>query len=632
MSPTNCWNLRVTAEVNQGGRRYMEDVTAVQFERAKQNKKVVEYAAFAIFDGHGGKEAAHFARDNILDNIKCQKGFFSKDVEQVKKSIKDGFIATHHQMWQHLPTWPKTYNGHPSTAGTTVSLVLIRGNKMYVANVGDSMVVMGTREYRFKNNARAFQAMELTVDHKPELPEEKKRIEHCGGCVMNKAGVNRVVWNRPKITHSGPIRRSTKLDRIPFLAIARSLGDLWSFNSELNEFIVSPVPDVHCYDLVDGREQFIVLASDGLWNMVRPYESVTSAGTFDQRKQQKLVTGTPAHELVQLALDRWKMRAMRADNTSVIVVYIERKKMESTAKKRDTYSESWTSARLEGSKTPDDNMPYRNADKETEVVNSDPPTPRLEDETRTGLVPVPLGAPIPPQVEAESSDLSSKDVEPLQDSSISSSSGDIDENRICKPIPKLVRSNRRNRLDDMMSESTSEGDDIDKPSSSNIAENQSGNDDDTSESKPVRRVTRRLSKDIEKSTKRSTRSSHGKNNDDKEGEKKAVKRRKSEEFTTTASKCRKIGSPSERAGRTETRRSTPALAKTAATIKRRTEKLGKSAQTSLQKRPNSAERLAVKSQTAKPAPKLNPVARRKSEPVLARRSTRVPKTPAKISK
>lgn len=616
----------------------MEDVTAVQFERAKQNKKVVEYAAFAIFDGHGGKEAAHFARDHILDNIKCQKGFFSKDVEQVKKAIKDGFIATHHQMWQHLPTWPKTYNGHPSTAGTTVSLVLIRGNKMYIANVGDSMVVLGTREYRFKNNARAFRAMELTVDHKPELPEERKRIEHCGGCVMNKAGVNRVVWNRPKISHSGPIRRSTKLDRIPFLAIARSLGDLWSFNSELNEFIVSPVPDVYCYDLVDGREQFIVLASDGLWNMVRPYESVTSAGTFDQRKQQKLVTGTPAHELVQLALDRWKMRSMRADNTSVIVVYIERKKMESTAKKRDTYSESWTSARLEGSKAPDDNMPFRNADKDSEAeeAKSDPPTPRLEDETRTGLVPVPLGAPVPPRFETDSSaPSSSKDVEPLQDSSISSSSGDIDENRIFKPIPKLVRSNRRDRLDNMVSEATNEGENNDEPSSSNITENQYGKDNETTEDKSERRVTRRLSKDMEKSTKRTTRSSLGKSPVGNDGDKKAVKRRKSEEMSMTSAKCRKIGSSTEHTGRNDTRRSTPAQMKPTTATKKKIEK-SPAATAPMRKRPKSAERPTTsKSPSAKNATKLTPVSRRRSEPVLAaatRRSTRGQKTPAKSTK
>ena len=55
---TTCWNLRVSAEANQGGRRYMEDVTAVQFER----KNSLEFASFAIFDGHGGREASHFAK------------------------------------------------------------------------------------------------------------------------------------------------------------------------------------------------------------------------------------------------------------------------------------------------------------------------------------------------------------------------------------------------------------------------------------------------------------------------------------------------------------------------------------------------------------------------------------------
>ena len=53
---------------------------------------------------------------------------------------------------------------------------------------------------------------------------------------------------------------------------------------------------------------------------------------------------SPAHQLVQLALDRWKMRMMRADNTSVIVVIIERRKL-NTAKSSETYLESWTSAK-----------------------------------------------------------------------------------------------------------------------------------------------------------------------------------------------------------------------------------------------------------------------------------------------
>lgn len=62
-------------------------------------------------------------------------------------------------------------------------------------------------------------------EHKPDDPDELKRIELSGGQVVAKSGVQRVVWNRPRTDHRGPIRRSTQIDRIPFLAVARSLGN-----------------------------------------------------------------------------------------------------------------------------------------------------------------------------------------------------------------------------------------------------------------------------------------------------------------------------------------------------------------------------------------------------------------------
>ena len=82
-----------------------------------------------------------------------------------------------------LAEWPKTSLGHPSTAGTTASLVIIRGNRMFVANVGDSMIVMGSRNIPEKpgENENNFVAKDLTIDHKPELQKEKRRIEKSGG-------------------------------------------------------------------------------------------------------------------------------------------------------------------------------------------------------------------------------------------------------------------------------------------------------------------------------------------------------------------------------------------------------------------------------------------------------------------
>lgn len=128
----------------------------------------------------------------------------------------------------------------PSTAGTTASVAFIRHGKIYIGHVGDSGIVLGYQN----DNERVWRAKALTVDHKPESEEEKTRIMKSGGKVVNKAGVPRVVWNRPRIGHKGPVRRSTLIDEIPFLAVARSLGDLWSYNSDMDEFVVSPEPDV----------------------------------------------------------------------------------------------------------------------------------------------------------------------------------------------------------------------------------------------------------------------------------------------------------------------------------------------------------------------------------------------------
>ena len=76
-----------------------------------------------------------------------------------------------------------------------------------------------------------WKAKPLTKDHKPESNPEKTRIEDAGGKVVTKSGVPRVVWNRPRIGHKGPVRRSTHIDEIPFLAVARSLGKITPKNA-----------------------------------------------------------------------------------------------------------------------------------------------------------------------------------------------------------------------------------------------------------------------------------------------------------------------------------------------------------------------------------------------------------------
>lgn len=129
---------------------------------------------------------------------------------------------------------------------------------------------------------------------------------------MKKSGVNRVVWKRPRLTHNGPVRRSTVIDQIPFLAVARSLGkdsnlilglmsiiflfirlksdacshlfkgDLWSYDFYSGEFVVSPEPDTTVMTLDPKRHRYIILGSDGLWNMMPPKNAVNMCYSHDK--------------------------------------------------------------------------------------------------------------------------------------------------------------------------------------------------------------------------------------------------------------------------------------------------------------------------------------------------------------
>ena len=65
MAPTLGVNLRVTGHCNQGGRKYMEDVFSVAYQQT-EDEKDLEYAYFGIFDGHGGREAALYAKVSCI--------------------------------------------------------------------------------------------------------------------------------------------------------------------------------------------------------------------------------------------------------------------------------------------------------------------------------------------------------------------------------------------------------------------------------------------------------------------------------------------------------------------------------------------------------------------------------------
>ncbi|XP_050434412.1 uncharacterized protein LOC126841798 [Adelges cooleyi] len=316
-------NLRVTGYCNQGGRKYMEDMFSVAYQQTPDMKDL-EYAFFGIFDGHGGSEAAAYAKDHLLDTIIKDDAFWSDDDKDVLRAIRNGYIATHIDMWKNLENWPRTPSGLPNTSGTTASIAFIMRGKIYTGHVGDSCIVLG---YQDEENG-GWKAKPLTRDHKPESFEEKIRIEKSGGKVINKSGVPRVVWNRPRIGHKGPVRRSTTIDEIPFLAVARALGDFWSYNSEHDTFVVSPEPDVDVFNVDPLKHRCLVFGTDGLWNVLSPDVAVTNVHAtekhnIEMKSMEKQDWLNPSKNLVDKAILQWNKVRLRADNTTVITLMLD---------------------------------------------------------------------------------------------------------------------------------------------------------------------------------------------------------------------------------------------------------------------------------------------------------------------
>ena len=207
---------------------------------------------------------------------------------------------------------------HLSTAGTTASICIIRKDRMFVANVGDSTVVLGTRSQTHQSTYPAtLEALILTKDHKPADSEERKRIQATGGGVsVSRRGETRVLWHKANGIS------------LSMVNVSRSLGDLWSYNKKHDSYHVSPIPDVHEHIISPDHDVFMIMASDGLWNVISPKEAVDFVNSFRQdelenggEEESELRYSKVADALLEEALREWRRRRWAADNITISIVY-----------------------------------------------------------------------------------------------------------------------------------------------------------------------------------------------------------------------------------------------------------------------------------------------------------------------
>jgi serine/threonine protein phosphatase PrpC len=111
-------------------------------------------ALFGIFDGHFGANCSKFVCSALPKNILKESNYSSAP----KDALVQAFMKTDKE-------WLKMAKDKKMQDGSTGCVVLIKDNKIYCANTGDSRAVMSV----------GGKTVALSEDHKPETPAEQKR-------------------------------------------------------------------------------------------------------------------------------------------------------------------------------------------------------------------------------------------------------------------------------------------------------------------------------------------------------------------------------------------------------------------------------------------------------------------------
>ena len=298
--------------------RYLQAKSTAISTRTSMERNLVE-------DNNSRKENEEQISDNVLNTVKK-----NGDTEMMTtntesnmnpniSALKSAFEKIDNEV-QRISHW--SFQGSTAVAVLVCDLPLTTSSiteqhhhqtktMLVSANVGDSRAVL----------SRAGKAVALTKDHKPNDPSERARIEKLGG---------RVDWCGPRDPKTGgPKMRVKKGEKRKKrvggvyringnLALSRAIGD----RSE--KPLVSSKVDINEIELDVKQDEFIVIASDGLWDVLSNQETIDfcySVLAMAQKKDPEILDAAKSHMAKLLVEEAQKRGSM--DNISAVIIWFQ---------------------------------------------------------------------------------------------------------------------------------------------------------------------------------------------------------------------------------------------------------------------------------------------------------------------
>jgi serine/threonine protein phosphatase PrpC len=255
--------------------------------RSRPKENPIQQRLIGVFDGHAnfGEVVSEFVLSELPKVLAKKLEGLERTTEQISKALIETFI----EMDKKAPA--------EISGGCTASVVLQDGPKVYFANAGDSRSFLVV----YRANTSTIEIPYITREDKPDLQDERERVESRGGQVyLPLRGTSRVLYTDPVTgIQSG-------------LAMSRSIGD-W----EVGQFGVIPDPIVHVIDvpeLVQSELQkqagddvhiFAVSATDGIMDFISP-EAIAHALALSMYGHDGPHLLTTLEQLIYIAAQRWE--------------------------------------------------------------------------------------------------------------------------------------------------------------------------------------------------------------------------------------------------------------------------------------------------------------------------------------
>lgn len=225
---------------------------------------------YGVFDGHNGNLASKYAASSFYKVLVKHLANVDDTIdhpnwrEDVASNMTDSYNILNNEITTAIARNP---GGVMGKSGTTATSVFVTERAIIVANVGDSRAILSVgASYNgptFRNSRLSF--VQLTVDHVASNQTERERIEEHGGFVSYVGGTARVNGTLVVTRSLGDIHLSSLLTRIPHVVVmSRSeMKAQCQYQQEGKDS--SPLIMMPC---------FIILASDGLWDVISNQEAV----------------------------------------------------------------------------------------------------------------------------------------------------------------------------------------------------------------------------------------------------------------------------------------------------------------------------------------------------------------------